>query len=127
MTKFDQEILAGLRSRHMSCRVDNRYEILIFEDAQEEKERRQKQKQEKKDRLNEIEEYGRCEGFQMPCDKTKNVEWRVAMTKYCWDIDKDPLENPNRPLFLCNYCSNAYIEYWTEVWKEYHSGLLSYL
>ena len=43
------------------------------------------------------------------------------MTRYHWDIDKEPLEDPNRKLFLCEECDQEYYELWNNQWEEYYA------
>ena len=54
--------------------IENRFEILDFENAQEEKERRARQKKEREKRLQEIEDRGECEGLFGPYDN-KDLSW----------------------------------------------------
>lgn len=59
----------------------------------------------------------RCES----CGESSGVERRKAMTAYSWD-GTGP--NPNADLYLCRSCDAEYVDHWTEMWAEYHSGLL---
>ena len=110
----------------MSCNLNSdigdRFELLILETAQEQKERRLKEQKEREKRLKEIEDYGRCEGFMYECRNKKGVEWIGAATRYEWDVDKYPLEDPNRKLFLCEQCADEYMEYWNEMWDSYYGA-----
>ena len=105
--------------------MNNRFDILIFEDAQEEKERRAKQKVEREKRLQEIEDKGCCEFCEhFGRENTEGVEWVGSMTRYHWDIDKEPLRDPNRPLFLCPGCAQDYVENMESMWHDYYNGLM---
>jgi hypothetical protein len=40
---------------------------------------------------------------------------------YCWDgIGGDP----NRPLYLCEDCSQEYTEYMKDKWRDYYSSII---
>ncbi len=104
----------------MSSRID----LLIFEDAQEQKERRKKESKNREKKLAKIEQIGYCEGFLGRCDCKNDIKWVEAMTCYPWNIDKEPLEDPNRQLFLCHQCDKLYVEHWEDMWSEYRAGLL---
>ena len=104
--------------------IKDRFALLILETAQEEKERRSKEKTAREKELKKIEEIGICEGWCGPCDNKKGVSWISSMTYYFWDIDKYPLEDPNRELFFCPGCAKDYTEGWTDRWNDYYSGLL---
>jgi hypothetical protein len=102
----------------------SRFDLLIFEDAREQKERREKQQKEREKRLKEIEELGSCEGFEGKCENKQDIEWTPARTFYSWNVDEEPLEDPNRDIFLCDNCYKGYNDYWDETWKEYNAGRL---
>jgi len=115
--------------------IQSRFELLIFETAseyierkkkekEEQDERRLKEKEERDKKLIEIEKDGCCEGAFHSCDNKEKVEWTPAMTRYSWDIDKYPLEDPNRDLFLCEKCVEEYFTEWDYRWDEYYGGLL---
>jgi len=106
------------------CKINSRFEILCLETAQEQKDRRIRQKEERKKSLKRIEDYGVCEGFQGPCLSTEGLSWTPALSRYPWDIDESPTEDPNRDMFFCPACAKAWIDYWEEMWREYYSGLL---
>lgn len=104
--------------------MSNRIDLLIFEDAQEMKERREKEAKSREKKLAQIEKNGYCESFRYKCDNKKDVEWMPAATHYYWDVDEDPLNDPNRPIFLCPRCAEEYNTSWQERWDEYYAGLL---
>jgi len=106
--------------------IDSRFEILIFETVQEQEERRLKEKNERKIKLEQIEKNGCCEGSRFPCNCTENVEWTSSRTHYSWDIDKYPLEDPNRPIFLCPTCAIEHHNHWDDMWGEYRASQLGY-
>lgn len=103
-----------------SSPVDSRFELLLFETIEEERDRRNREQLERLRKLQEIDDTGICEF----CPQTKNIEWIPAMTRYHWDIDKEPLEDPNRSIFLCPRCSSEYNANWQDRWDDYYSGLL---
>ena len=105
--------------------MTERFEILTFETIDEKKLRRTSEKKERDKKLKEIENNGFCEycgGREK--DYKKDPEWIPAMTRYHWDEDKEPLNNPNRDIFLCSTCQIEYTEHWKEMWNEYYYGLL---
>ena len=106
------------------CPIESRFELLIFETAGEQKDRRNREQSERDRKLQGIEGGGCCEGYFHECRNIENIEWVPAMTRYNWDIDKEPLEDPNRDLFLCPTCSKWYSEHWQERWDDYYGGLL---
>ena len=105
----------------MICDTFERWEILIFEDIQEKRERLLREKIVRKELLDSIEDDGYCEGFGGRCDN--KGEWVPAMTAYHWNIEKEP-HNPNRPVFLCKQCGEEYTLSWQDRWDDYYSGLL---
>jgi len=107
----------------MNYDIIDRFELLILESAQECDERRLKEKKEREKKLKEIEDAGHCEYYGQFCNG-KDAKWIGAMTRYHWDIDKEPLSDPNRDLFLCDSCAMEYHDYWQERWDDYYSGLL---
>ena len=106
----------------MSHDISERFEILIFEDAQQQKERLLREEIEREKYLQSIEDCGCCEGAFWHCNN-KKAFWTPAMTRYHWDIGKEP-EDPNLPIFLCKDCELEYISHWTGRWNEYYNGLL---
>jgi hypothetical protein len=101
----------------------NRIDLLIFEDAQEEKDRRAKQKADREKRLQEIEDKGCCECCkQFGRENRKEIEWVGSMTRYHWDIDKDPFVDPNRSLFLCPECAEEHCNHMSDMWQAYYGG-----
>ena len=102
----------------------NRFDLLIFEDAQEMLDRKAKEKKERERKLQEIEEDGRCEGFEGPCDCREDVSWYTSMTCYSWNMEKNPEEDPNRDIFFCPRCGQGYIRHWEETWNDYNAGRL---
>ena len=77
--------------------MNDRFDLLIFEDAQEEKERRERESKNREKLLEDIEKQGVCEG----CKRKVKLYWEDRRTCYSWNKDKDPLEDPNRDLLLC--------------------------
>ena len=71
----------------------------------------------------------KCEGTIGPCERTDAAK-RKSMTMYEGeDVKTDPvtLEQtliPDAGPVLCDGCYAAYVEYWSERWEEYYSGLL---
>lgn len=103
---------------------DERYEILDLENAGEKKARRNKQHLQRKAKYKKIEDHGICEGFEGPCLETREVSWIGPSTSYPWDKDKDPLNDPNRRLFMCEQCAAGYYDHWKEMWTDYYNGRL---
>jgi len=115
----------------MNSDIADRFDLLIFEDAQQMFDRRANEAESRKKKLAKIEGIGYCEGFEgrcegveEGCENTESVKWTPSRTFYPWNIDKDPLEDPNRDIFLCDCCEIRYNEYWNETWKEYNAGRL---
>ena len=104
--------------------IINRFELLIIETIEEKRERRLKEKKYRENIEKKIEEEGCCEGVSYECHSRKNVKWTPARTFYPWDIDKKPMEDPNRDKFLCDCCEKEYNELWDEMWREYYSSRL---
>lgn len=104
--------------------IKNRFDLVFSETVEERKERRLKEKKHRLKRLKEIENRGHCEGFWGLCESKKEATWIVSMTRYSWDIDKKPIEDPNRDLFLCSDCEKEYNDHWQERWEDYYNGLL---
>ena len=98
----------------------NRFDMLIFEDAQEMHERRERESKHREKMHEETEEEGLCEY----CRRDRPAKWEDGRTFYSWNKDKDPLHDPNRSIFLCKYCALEYTESMTERWNDYYSGLL---
>ncbi|MHA1470839.1 MAG: hypothetical protein ACTSSP_09805, partial [Candidatus Asgardarchaeia archaeon] len=67
---------------------------------------------------------GCCEGYFYECHGRENLSWVSSRTMYTWDVDKEPLEDPNRSYFLCPTCDSQYNEHWQERWDDYYSGRL---
>lgn len=104
--------------------MTSRFDLLIFEDAQQMKDRRAKETKSREKKLAKVEKIGYCEGFLGKCDNKDDVKWTPARTCYPWHIDKKPLEDPNRDIFLCDSCEIEYHEHWDEMWNDYRAGLL---
>ena len=111
--------------------INDRFDLLIFENAQQMIDRRSEEAKNRGKKLTEIEKIGECEGFEGKCEgfegkcgNRKDVKWTPSRTFYPWNIDKEPLENPNRNIFLCGECEIGYNEYWDEMWNEYYAGRL---
>lgn len=103
-------------------RIDNRFEILLLETAEEYKERKEKERLEYFLMMKNIEELGVCEGVFGLCTEKNGVKWVDARTQYEWDGEG---ENPNRELFLCPNCAEIYNDHWDEMWNYYyHRGLI---
>ena len=102
-------------------KINNRFEILLLETAEEYKERKEKERLKYVLMMKNIETLGVCEGMGGPCPEKKGVEWVPAKTRYEWDGEG---ENPNRESFLCPNCAEIYNEYWDELWTDYYRGLL---
>ena len=102
----------------------SRFDLLIFEDAQQMFERRAREEKERQKRFVEIEEAGCCEGLEGPCDCKDKLWWYSPRSFYPWDKDKDPYDDPNRKLFLCRNCGEAMEAFWADQWGEYYSGCL---
>jgi len=101
----------------------SRFDILLFETAQEMFERRAKEAKNREKTLAKIEKMGYCEGVSHKCDR-KDTSWISARTFYPWDIDEEPLEDPNRSYYLCSACAEEYNSYWDEMWNDYYAGRL---
>jgi len=97
---------------------------MIFETAQEMKDRRLREADNRVDILKKIEGRGRCEGVQGPCEATSGLSWATPRNAYKWDVDKDPIRDPNGDMFLCESCAGWMKEYWDEMWGEYYSGCM---
>ena len=106
----------------MNYDITDRFDLLIFEDAQQMFERRAKEAESRKKKLAKIEKLGYCEGMSHRCDSKKDVEWVASRTFYVWDIDEEPDEDPNRDCFLCPSCAEEHHAYWDEMWSDYYSG-----
>jgi len=113
----------------MNYDITDRFELLIFEDAQQMIDRIRKEEESRKKKLAKIERLGYCEGAYCEgayregvCNNKDDLDWYSARTFYSWNKDKNPLEDPNRDLFLCPLCAKEYNEYWDEMWKEYYEG-----
>ena len=104
--------------------IKDRIEIMLFETIEEEKERRKKKREDREKVLKEIENKGVCEGVEGKCDCKKDVTWINSRTFYSWDIDEEPLEDPNRSIFLCPHCAEVYNRHWQDRWDDYYAGLL---
>jgi len=104
--------------------IQDRFNLLIFEDAQEVMERRAIEARNRENKLDKIEKSGYCEGMTCECRSRENVEWRHAMTWYPWDLDERPDEDPNRLLFLCPKCYDEYKYHWQEMWDMANAGRL---
>jgi hypothetical protein len=109
----------------------NKFTLLFRETVKEQKERRLKEAIIRNEKLLRIEGMGICEGMYGPCrefnnpyNKKNNVSWIPSMSHYYWDIDKFPLEDPNRDLFLCENCAKLFNEHWQEKWEEYYNGCM---
>lgn len=102
--------------------MTNRFDILIFEDAQEQKDRRRKEAESREKKLAKIEKVGCCEGFEGRCDNRKDVKWTPARTFCSWNKGKEPSEDPNRDIFLCDTCEKNYHEHWDDMWNDYYVG-----
>lgn len=118
MFKYNEYV----RSPKIYGSIESRYEILDFESAQEEKSRRLREKKERERKLQEIEDRGYCEGFAGECSNKKDLKWTYSQTNYLWDIDEEPLENPNRPLFFCSSCAEGYMDYWYDMCRDYYAS-----
>jgi hypothetical protein len=92
----------------------------------------------------------KCEGFYDVCDRDdaqvipcrtayyyETTKYKLEHAKSRWlliEVDATPEEiaewekkynpDPNSNPVLCPECALGYNEYWDEMWKEYHSGLL---
>jgi len=98
--------------------IDNRFEILDLYSS-----RREKEKKEREKKLEEIENEGVCEFCQgRESNYKNNPEWVGSMTAYHWDMDKEPLNDPNRKNFLCSDCAEENHLYWQERWDEYNAS-----
>jgi len=52
------------------------------------------------------------------------LSWATPRNAYKWDVDKDPIRDPNGDMFLCESCAGWMKEYWDEMWGEYYSGCM---
>lgn len=63
-----------------------------------------------------------CKGICEYCEKQTGTEkWRGAATAYDWDTFHY-LEDPNRSLFMCDECAEAYYDHWNAMWAEVPRG-----
>jgi len=47
-----------------------------------------------------------------------------AMTQYHYEGPPNVHRDPNRDLHLCPDCKEQYEQHWSDMWAEYHAGLL---
>lgn len=70
-----------------------------------------------------------CEGVMGKCERNDATK-RKSMTLYEGeDVKTDPVTLkqtliPDSGPVMCDDCYAAYVEYWSERWQEYYSGLL---
>lgn len=66
--------------------------------------------------------YNRCEYKDSPYEICGGkVEIHHAMTAYYWDGKG---ENPNRDFLCCENHYKEYFDYWSEMWRDYYTGIL---
>ncbi len=104
----------------MSEIIENRFEILDLENAQEQAERRASQRDYRERRFKWIEAQGECEGHEGPCQCKDELGWHYPNTSYGWDRDINPYDNPNRKLYLCRNCGEAMEAYFADMWNDYY-------
>lgn len=63
-----------------------------------------------------------CEGHMGPCNKVAETS-TPALTAYSYQPEEGDM-SPNRNIFLCASCSEAYLNEMKSRWDEYHAGLL---